>query len=228
MLNGSNISLMFCNLALRFLLQFAIPYWTRTDERTAQTHYIIDKFLRENFVAAKNHLSIQPSAAIPVAQRLRMTLDVESRIALDDVWRVANEANSTNGDAIPSFFLDEVAKRMGKMDTGDSGAEDTGDKNEKEKAVRLDVYKGIASQKVDNRLLLRYVQSAMNGPESLFQFRRAFSSQLAANSLLQYIFSVAERNPQRFVILQNTARMLSPDFRVMYSNQGFIENQPVL
>lgn len=34
----------------RFLLQFAIPYWTRTDERTAQTHYIVDKFLRENYM----------------------------------------------------------------------------------------------------------------------------------------------------------------------------------
>ena len=168
---------------LRFLLQFAIPYWTRTDERTAQTHYVIDKFLRENFVAAKNYLSIQPSAAIPVAQRLRMTLDVESRIALDDVWRVSNESNDTNGREIPAHFLGEVAKRMSNMDISD-GAD--GDKNDKERAVRLDVYKGIASKKVDNRLLLRYVQSVMNGPESLFHFRRAFSSQLAANSLLQH------------------------------------------
>jgi transformation/transcription domain-associated protein len=202
--------------AYRFLLQFAIPYWTRTDERTAQTHYIIDKFLRENFVAAKNHLSIQPSVAIPVAQRLRMTLDVDSRIALDDVWRVCSESNKTKGNLIPSLFLDEVAQKMNKV--GPSASDD--ERNKKERAVRLEVYNDICKNRVDSRSLLRYVQTALDGPESLFCFRRAFSGQLAANSLLQYIFSVAERTPQRFVILQNTARILSPDFRVCYSNQG--------
>jgi len=63
----------------------------------------------------------------------------------------------------------------------------------------------------------------LDGPETFYLFRRSFAVQLAANSLLQYVFSVAERTPQRFVILQSNGKVLSPDFRISYSNQGFIE-----
>jgi len=41
----------------RFLLQFAIPYWTRTDERTSQLHYLVDKLLRRSIMSSRNYLS---------------------------------------------------------------------------------------------------------------------------------------------------------------------------
>jgi hypothetical protein len=44
-------------------------------------------------MCARNHISTQPSDAIPVAQRLRMTFDVDSRIALDEVFGRSYEAN---------------------------------------------------------------------------------------------------------------------------------------
>ena len=203
----------------RFLLQFAIPYWTRTDERTAQTHYIVDKFLRENFMSARNHLSVQPSAAIPVAQRLRMTLDVDSRIALDEVFRNSQQLMPMNADmeSMPAHFLEEMKQRLdGSVSQGTSQEE----KAEIEKKIRLEVYQNICSSKVDSRLLLRHMQGTLSSPERFFHFRRSFAGQLAANSLLQYAFSVTERTPQRFVIVQSNAKVLSPDFRVNYSNQG--------
>jgi hypothetical protein len=120
----------------------------------------IDKFLRENFVAAKNHLSIQPNVGIPVAQHLRMTLDVDSRIALDDVWRVCIKSNKTKGNLIPSLFLDEVAQKMNQV--GPSASDD--ERNKKEQSVRLEVYNDICKNRVDGRSLLRYVQTALDGP----------------------------------------------------------------
>jgi len=200
----------------KFLLQFAIPYWTRTDERTAQTSYIIDKFLRQNIVSARNFVSIQPTAAIPVAQRLRMTPDPDSRLALDEVWRNEN----IKGKSVANFFSKELTERLKKVISHDTSEEA---KKLAEKGVRLEVYRDICDSMVDNRLLLFYLLKVLDGPEAFYLFRRSFAVQLAANSLLQYVFSVAERTPQRFVILQSNGKVLSPDFRISYSNQGFIE-----
>lgn len=201
----------------RFLLQFAIPYWTRTDERTAQTNFIIDKFLRQNIICARNHLSVQPSAAIPVAQRLRMTLDTESRVSLDDVLSLRNNVTENALATIPDLFLKEVDKKMTSKTTKDTSQEE---RERIERVIRHEVYNDIRTTKVDSRIFLRFIQRKLDGPENLFHFRRAFAGQLASNSLLQYIFSVAERTPPRMVILASNAIVMSPDFRVSYSNQG--------
>lgn len=204
----------------RFLLQFAIPYWTRTDERTAQTNFVIDKFLRQNAITARNHLSVQPSVAIPVAQRLRITLDVESRVALDDILRTGLDTSGGNLESIPEFFLKEVESKMAAQ----ASQELTQSQREtQEKAIRHDVYRTICSSQVGSRIFLEYVFKRIQAAENFYQFRRAFAGQLASNSLFQYIFSVAERTPSRFVLIMNKAIMLSPDFRVSYSAQGFIE-----
>jgi transformation/transcription domain-associated protein len=201
----------------RFLLQFAIPFWTRSDERTAQTNFVIDKFLRQNVVTARNFLSVQPSAAIPVAQRLRMTLDNESRVSLDDVFRLECDRVGRKFESIPISFLKEVEEKLQSQMTKDTCQED---REKLEKEIRKEIYDEICESKVDSRILLRFVHRNLGGPENLFQFRRAFAGQLATNSLMQFIFSVAERTPPRFVFLLNKAQILSPDFRVSYSNQG--------
>jgi transformation/transcription domain-associated protein len=203
----------------KFLLQFAIPYWTRTDERAAQTSYVIDKFLRKNMVSARNHIHIQPTAAIPVAQRLRMTPDPECRLALDEVWRSHRE-EVKDGKSVANFFSKELTNRLKEAVSHDASDEN---KRKAEKEVRFEVYQEICGSMVDDRIFLRYLLKVFDGPESFFLFRRAFAVQLAANSLLQYVFSVTERTPQRFVILQSNGKMMSPDFRISYSNQGFIE-----
>jgi len=203
----------------KFLLQFAIPYWTRTDERTAQTSYVIDKFLRQNIVSARNYISMQPTAAIPVAQRLRMTPDPDSRLALDEVWRNCRDENK-EGKSVANFFSKELTEELQKVISHDTSE---ADKKKLEMEVRLKVYSKICDSMVDNRILLRYLLQVLDGPEAFYLFRRSFAVQLAANSLLQYVFSVAERTPQRFVILQSNGKVLSPDFRISYSNQGFIE-----
>lgn len=208
----------------RFLLQFAIPYWTRTDERTAQTHYVVEKFLRQSCMSARNYLSIQPNAVIPVAQRLCMTLDSDSRVALDDVLRNHLVGRNEKMETIPETFLKELSKGFGEKLTANTTPEE---KKSMEKAVRLDVYNQICNSKIGKNVLLHHIQSMLDGPEPFYHFRRAFAGQLAANSLLQYIFSVAERTPQRLVFLLSNGRVLSPDFRVSYTKQGFIEVQEV-
>ena len=208
----------------RFLLQFALPYWTRTDERTSQTNFIIDKFLRQNNITARNFLSIQPSAAIPVAQRLRITMDVESRVALDDVIRSGFDTSGKMLETIPDFFVKEVEAKLARQSPTDTSQEE---REKLEKIIRREVYSDVCASRVGSKVFLQYIQERLQDSESFYQFRRAFAGQLASNSLLQYIFSVAERTPTRFVMILSKAIVLSPDFRVSYSAQGFIEGQEI-
>jgi transformation/transcription domain-associated protein len=208
----------------RFLLQFAIPYWTRTDERTSQTNFVIDKFLRQNNITARNHLSVQPSAAIPVAQRLRITLDVDSRVALDDVMRSSFDLLGMKLESMPDIFVKEVEAKLASCTEKDTPQEE---REKLEKAIRCDVYNEICTSRVGSKVFVQYVQKRLDSSESFYQFRRAFAGQLASNSLLQYIFSVAERTPPRFVMLMSKAIVLAPDFRVSYSTQGFIEGHDI-
>jgi transformation/transcription domain-associated protein len=207
----------------RFLLQFAIPHWTRSDERTAQTSYVVDKFIRQNLVSARHYLSIQPNAAIPVAQRLRMTPDCETRLALDEVYRAVSSRITKPSDSVTTYFLNEITKRTQEKGSLSSSDEE---KTIAEKDVRLEVYREVCNM-IQNKIFVQYLQEVLGSPESFFLFRRVLSVQLAANSLLQYVFSVAERTPQRVVMLLANARVMSPDFRVTYSNQGFIEESQV-
>mmetsp|Transcript_42172 Transcript_42172/g.63679 ORF Transcript_42172/g.63679 Transcript_42172/m.63679 type:complete len:1904 (+) Transcript_42172:2-5713(+) len=203
----------------RFLLQFAIPYWTRTDERTAQLHYLIAKLLRRDVMASRRHLSIKPSVVIPIAQRLRMTVDDRSHISLDDVYRAECESRKENCDAIPVFFQAEVRRILNERQEPDLISTQ---KTEAERAVKLEVFKTICKDKVPKDFLHRHMQATLHGAEQLFQFRRSFTGELAANSLLQYAFGVVERSPTKFVLSVRDAQVLSPDFRFHY-NTGFLE-----
>ena len=196
----------------RFLLQFAIPYWTRTDERVAQTHYVLDKVLRKDLMSSRQHLSLQPTAVIPVAQRLRMTADSNSRMSLDEIYKRHCQSKGEDVNTISNTYNQELAKAIQDDDTAKEDSKLAG-------SSRLEVFRNVC-ENVDDKIMLRHMSSALGDPESLFQFRRSFSDQLAANSLLQHAFSVAERTPARLVFSQCNGRVQSPDFRVTYSSQG--------
>eukprot|EP00521_Asterionellopsis_glacialis_P009632 CAMPEP_0195288008 /NCGR_PEP_ID=MMETSP0707-20130614/4839_1 /TAXON_ID=33640 /ORGANISM="Asterionellopsis glacialis, Strain CCMP134" /LENGTH=1220 /DNA_ID=CAMNT_0040347823 /DNA_START=300 /DNA_END=3962 /DNA_ORIENTATION=+ len=204
----------------RFLLQFAIPYWTRTDERTSQLHYIVDKLLRKGILSSRSYLSVQPTAVIPIAQRLRMTAEKDSRLSLDDAYRRVCEREGEIHDSIVNYFQQAVADNLEKRKYS---ALEGPEKKRVEKAAKLEIYTNICETMVDARILLKNMHLALDGPEGLYQFRRSFAGQLAANSLFQYVFCVVERNPSRFVFDQRNGQVLAPDFRFAYSNQGFLE-----
>jgi hypothetical protein len=103
-----------------------------------------------------------------------MTLNVDSRIALDEVFRRSYEATNKQLDSIPAFFLKEVTEKVKGQVTQETSQEE---REQVEKAVRLEVYRDICNSKVDSRVFLRHIQAVLNGPEALFQFRRTFAGQ---------------------------------------------------
>lgn len=70
----------------KFLLQCALSYWTRTDERSAQIHFVVEKLLRKSTQSARAQLSVQPHCVVPIAQRLRLVQEDDSRTSLQEEY----------------------------------------------------------------------------------------------------------------------------------------------
>mmetsp|Transcript_12774 Transcript_12774/g.26411 ORF Transcript_12774/g.26411 Transcript_12774/m.26411 type:complete len:949 (+) Transcript_12774:36-2882(+) len=205
----------------KFLLQFAIPYWTRSDERTAQFQYVSNAFMRKDPIAARKNISLQPTAVIAVAQRLRMTADHTSNRSIDDVYDSFCQDIGRDSQAASDYFHSEVVRLLGTK--GESSEETHVPKKTIEKEVKLQVYEKICKDFVEADILLHYTQTSLGTPERSYQFRQSFSRHVAVNSLLQYAFAVVERTPARFIFNMLTGEMVSSDFRCDYNNQGFLE-----
>jgi len=199
-----------------FLVQAAVPYWTRTDERTMQTLYVLDKFLRRSMLSSRMQLSVQPHSVVPMAQRLRLIGEPNSRTSLEDIFREFCTEGGQDPSALCTRFTKEVKQASRSKAEGDRATE--------EKIARLEVFCQMKeASKANASLLLKYLHGLTGSPEPLFQVRRTFTQQWASNCLLQYGFSVAERTPPRVSFLTCNGRVLSPEFRILYSSQGFTE-----
>lgn len=196
-----------------FLLQCALSYWTRTDERTAQTNFVIEKFLRRNTQAALAQLSVQPHCVIPIAQRIRLVEEQESRTSLQEEYDLHCIRNNRNPEEAVFAYNEEIRQSLSDENTSKLDGE------EHVKAVksnRLKVYERVHKRESASRSILAHqIASRLHGAEAFFHFRRMFTQQWAIDCLLQHVFAVADRTPARVVIVKNSGRVLSPDARVV-------------
>eukprot|EP00540_Astrosyne_radiata_P023165 CAMPEP_0116870060 /NCGR_PEP_ID=MMETSP0418-20121206/28092_1 /TAXON_ID=1158023 /ORGANISM="Astrosyne radiata, Strain 13vi08-1A" /LENGTH=312 /DNA_ID=CAMNT_0004506199 /DNA_START=160 /DNA_END=1098 /DNA_ORIENTATION=- len=175
-------------------------------------------------MASRNYMTMKPSAVIPIAQRLRMTAESDSRLSLDDAFKRHCEDHHSAVESVAAYFGEKVSQSLHSK--GYRG-KDVKEKSAMELACKLEVYEKICSSKVNPELLLNHMRSKLHDAEALYHFRRAYAGHLASNSLLQHVFAVVPRNPSRVAFHERNGHVLSPEFRFSYNNQGFLENQKV-
>lgn len=225
----------------KFLLQFAIPYWTRSDERAAQLNYVCSALMKKDPMAARKNLTMQPTAVTAIAQRLRMTADDTSNDSLEGIYADYCEQIGRDREDASNQSFEEVIRLLGEAKEEEGGA--AGDDNKEkvdlttvaevekkqnakkalEKSVRLKAFQKVCQEHVESDVLLRSTRTYLRSPERSYHFRQAFARSAALNSLMQYVFAVVDRSPERFVFNRRTGQMVSTDFRLGYSNQGFLE-----
>lgn len=147
-----------------------------------------------------------------------MSGNESSHQSLDSVFR---HVQGPKINRLISYFQEEVNSRLHGL-----GDIEEGEKAQVIKDAKLKVYEDICHKLVLPDVLSTYMKEMIPSAEHLFQFRRAFTSQLAANSLLQYAFAVVERTPNRFVFCNATGKILTQDFRSHY-NHGLFEKYDV-
>jgi transformation/transcription domain-associated protein len=200
-----------------FLLQFTIPYWTRADERTAQLNQIFDRCIRKEKISARRHLWLRPTAILPVAQRLRMIAEERHHVSLEQIFSEECVRNGFDEQDISDMFIEEVRKYRIEHQS-----------EEATKAARVHALNVLCKEKVSSSILKNYIWNLYGNVEKVYQFNRAFTTQTALNSLLQYAFDINERTPSKFMFNSKNGHVLSLEFRLSYSNQGFIdEKRPV-
>jgi len=123
----------------KFLLQLVIPYWIRTDERSAQMQYVIGKALRRDIQTCRRCLTAQPGVVIPVAQRMRMSANETSHQSLDSVLRHVQGPKSN----MASYFQEQVTTRLRDLKEIEEDK-----KSQAMKDVKLEVYQDICRKHV--------------------------------------------------------------------------------
>jgi len=201
-----------------FSLQWALPYWTRTEERTAQLYFLIDRVLRQEIRSSRNYLSVQPTAVVPIAQRLRITAEDNSRVSLDEVFRQWCEKRGEDYEAASKCFHEEFVERLEEAKNLKHADDDA--KAQAEEDARFKALRKVSETCVDNNMLLEFMHDQLDGPEQLFHFRRNYAEQLSTDALIQHSCCVVERNPSRSVFLQRNGHVLTPDYRFEYNNHG--------
>jgi transformation/transcription domain-associated protein len=195
-----------------FLLQFAVPYWTKTDERTTQIHHLFGALLRRDKNSSRRNLWLRPCPAIPIAQRLRMIYEDDAHVSLEEIYLMDMQRKGMDPSLVNQMFQNEVRKRFESLDPSTDELIT--------RSVKLEAFQEVCRH-VDDNILSDYIHRVFaRDAESLFKFRKVFTAQLAMNSLLQYAFDANDRSPSKFMFSVKTGQVLAPDFRFSYSNQG--------
>lgn len=191
----------------RFLLQLAIPFWIRNDERSAQVNYVIKKFLRRDFRACRRCLTTRPNVVLPIAQRMRMSASQPSHESLDSMFcRIQGSKSNT----LSAFFQEQVSKiaALRELDNEILSLNQ----------IKLDAYHDICLRFVIPNIMSKFMSGLIGSTEEMYRFRHVFSSQLATNSLIQSSLSIVERTPSRFAFCTTTGQIVPTDFRSQYNH----------
>ena len=197
-----------------FLVQFAIPYTTRTDERIMQMHLLFNQLFAKFNGTRKRDLTLRIPLVVPITPRVRLMADDKGFVSLGEVYESDCIANGTDIESPLSVYREEMKK-----------ARDTHglkDRNVMLKA-QVETYDLICQDHVSDTILTRYLHGVLPTLDHYLQFRHEFTRQLALSCFLQYILAVGERNPHRVAFSRQTGRFLTSEFRPGYNSQGLIE-----
>jgi len=202
-----------------FVLQCALSYWTRTDERTSQTYYVVDKVLRKGVKTARAHLAMKPQPVVPVAQRLRLVLEPEQWSSLEQEFDLSLLNAETSREDLITRFNDGLRQALSvkTYDKIDDAARSTDEKGSRLKIFRL------ISQDVSPSILSNQILSFLRSTELFYKFKRTFAEQFAGECLFQYAFAIAERHPDNVVFNRDTGSVIANEARILYCNQGYME-----
>ncbi|CAB1109030.1 unnamed protein product [Ectocarpus sp. CCAP 1310/34] len=199
-----------------FLVQFAIPHVTRTDERVMQVHSMLRKFLERDPQTRGRDLAVQVPVVVPITPRMRLMEDHEAFVSLGEIYEADRHRQGLDPDAPIMLCRERVSAAVAA-----AADKEAGKKAESEE--RLKVFNEICSKDVTADILTRYVHGVVKDAEAVWAFRRHFAAQAGISSLLCHIFTCGERFPHRIIFDKRTARVVSWEFRPGYTHAGLLE-----
>ncbi|CAM9820779.1 unnamed protein product [Choristocarpus tenellus] len=139
-----------------FLVQFAIPHVTRTDERVMQIHAMLSRFLERNPQTRGRDLAVQVPVVVPITPRMRLMEDHEAFVSLGEIYEADRHRQELDPDG-PIMLCRE------RLSSAVQGAKDSPKEviRQIETQVRIKVYKEICQDHVRADILTRYVHGVV-------------------------------------------------------------------
>ncbi|KAH9107563.1 hypothetical protein LEN26_014254, partial [Aphanomyces euteiches] len=190
-----------------FLVQYAMTYITRCDERVMQTHLLMNRLLMRHKETKQRDIVFHVPKVIPLTPRVRLLEDSVENISLGEIYEL--ECLDQNKD--PDFPVELFRKNMS-------------DVIENPVKMKLAIYNDICEHNVSEHLLTKYLHRILPQFDDLFQFRTTFTLHLALTSFLSYAMHVGERTPHKIIFSKKTGRLVSCEVRPGYASSGIIES----
>jgi transformation/transcription domain-associated protein len=205
-----------------FLVQFATPHSTRSDERMMQLHVMMKRLLEKSIEARRRDLHVHIPLVIPITPRMRLMEDNSSFTSLGELHDVDQQRQGKDPDTAIILFREritaaidnekEAAKtRIGATPEMQAEALKQAELRAKQRAL-AEINVNLSSD-----MLTRFVHRSMQDSEAVWAFKRAFAQQLSISSLLCYAFTCGERYPHKLMIDETNARVIS------HTHQGLLE-----
>jgi transformation/transcription domain-associated protein len=215
-----------------FLVQFATPHSTRSDERVMQLHVMMKRLLEKNYEARRRDMHIHIPLVIPITPRMRLMEDNTSFTSLGELHEIDMQRHGKDPDAAIILFRERITAAIDaeselvrpRVDVLSEQQQQqlTAALKQAELGAKQRALQEI-SQTIGSDMLARFVSKTMQDSEAVWAFKRAFAQQLAVSSLLCYAFTCGERYPHKLMLDETTARVISHEFRPGYTHQGLLE-----
>jgi transformation/transcription domain-associated protein len=215
-----------------FLVQFATPHSTRSDERVMQLHVMMKRLLEKNYEARRRDMHIHIPLVIPITPRMRLMEDNTSFTSLGELHEIDMQQHGRDPDAAIILFRERITAAIdAESERARPRVDVLTEQQQQQLAAALKQAELGAkqralqeiSQTVGSDMLARFVSKTMQDSEAVWAFKRAFAQQLAVSSLLCYGFTCGERYPHKLMFDETTARVISHEFRPGYTHQGMLE-----
>lgn len=228
-----------------FLVQFAIPHITRTDERMVQLRVFFNRLLNKHEETRRRSLTFHSDAVVPITPRVRLVRDYTSSTSLENIVAQslatrsrAKELNlcmhdtNSNDYTIENEFVDadepimefRKIQRMlldseaNKSDSSNSSKETSQSKH------KLRAFRQIC-KKMPPDILQRFLARSTKTVDELFSLRHTMAKQLGLSSFLCNVLSIGDRVPHRFGLSLATGTIITSEFRPNYNHNGLLDTR---
>lgn len=215
-----------------FLVQFAIPHLTRTDERMMQLHQLVNRLLAKHVGAHARHLTLSVPVVVPVTPRVRLLQDSRSNTSLGSVFEAERASRGLDTDSLIVKFRARAVREMSPLLEAAKTAAPSSAAGEGPNTAQLPpmaaltalraAYLDICDNDVSDLVLTQTMAAVLPAPDAFAAFRVRFAQQLAVSNCLAHVLSVSDRTPQRVLFSQKSGDLVNAEFRPSYSSVGLL------
>uniref|UniRef100_D8PQ42 Non-specific serine/threonine protein kinase n=1 Tax=Schizophyllum commune (strain H4-8 / FGSC 9210) TaxID=578458 RepID=D8PQ42_SCHCM len=193
------------NSRTTFALQFPYLRHFRREERTMQVFRTLNLALRRKKETLRRNLTFHVPMSIALNTTMRLWMTDSSYTTLQDVYdQYCVDKGMSREEAI--FFIGERVRKT-LRDIKNSQRQQQNPSKVEYLMMKKDIIDELMTKLVPDNILSNYMLRTMKGPTELWRMRKQFTTQLAANSFLTYVFGVTHRSPNTFFFSRETGQI---------------------